>query len=583
MRNSISKVNKSLFTLAVLFLFPLTTYAEAENIKKQPWYNESYNDFQDGLLQHSDLHITRNGRTYIIDLLYSRSEDVLATLKEIFESDLSDGNMTLSHNATTNSILARFSEKSDESLISELCDVVYSVDRKTGQVLIDVLVVELNLNDKDIFDVEYKELFNNISNKSNSLVNVAVDHGNINLSDPNTVANGFKALITSGAKMKAFVNAYQQKGKATVVSSPHIVTANHREAIFKTGEKVPLIESTRPSTNGPINSYKVEEIGLQLKVTPHINRSGDIDMQVYQTIDAITNYDEKNYTARISNREATTNLTLRNGDTMILGGFIQEQKDTSESRIPILSNLPLIGKTFRSTTNTKTKTELMVFITPRIIMNPEDQNVITQNMVSKTSDRHRNALKRHLDILKQELSPLAKNQEIVLDRRSKGWEFTDDKRIAEEVVWLAPDELDVSDIVFEKKGDAPFGFGYNRSIFPAPVRTYIKPSNGIIFKRNFVLEDSKDYKSYLLKVASDNAATVYINKKQVDFDVMMKMLAGHEFTYWNREVTLPANAIKKGNNEIVVLLANDKESTDAYFDIMIIGNKEETKNNRDKR
>ena len=89
--------------------------------------------------------------------------------------------------------------------------------------------------------------------------------------------------------MKAFVNAYQQKGKATVVSSPHVVTANHREAIFKTGEKVPLIESTRPSTNGPINSYKVEEVGLQLKVTPHINRSGDIDMQVYQTIDAITN------------------------------------------------------------------------------------------------------------------------------------------------------------------------------------------------------------------------------------------------------------------------------------------------------
>lgn len=577
-----SSFNKKVVSsiLALSLLYPSFSFAEGENIMKQPWMGEEYDDYQENLTQHANLKVTRNGKTYLIDLLFSRSEDVLTTLKEVFESDLSDGNLTLSQNSTTNSILARFSDKSDESLINEICDVIYSLDRQTGQVLIDVLVVELNLTDKDIFDAEYKELFTNIAGTTNSLVNVAVDHGHINTSDPTTTATGFKALVTSGAKMKAFVTAYQQKGKATVVSSPHIVTANHREAIFKTGEKVPLIESTRPSTNGPINSYKVEEVGLQLKVTPHINRSGDIDLQVYQTIDAITNYDEKNYTARISNREATTNLTLKNGDTMILGGFIQEQRDISENRIPILGSLPLIGKAFRSTTNTKTKTELMVFITPKLIMTPEDQKAITQNMVSRRSEQHQHLSKKYLEIRKQEMSPLAPNQEIVLDRRSKGWEYTLNKKIVDDVTWISPDELDVSDIVFEKKGDAPFGYGYNRSIFPAPVRTYVKPSDGMIFKRNFVLDEDKDYKSFVLKVASDNAATVYINKKQVDFDVMMKMVDGHEFTYWNREVTIPANSIKKGENELVVLLANDVSSTDAYLDIMIIGNKKEVKKKR---
>ena len=567
---------------SVLFL-PTTSFAEGEITKNQYWHNEAYNDFHKDLTQHADLHITKNGRTYIIDLLYSRSEDVLVTLKEIFDSDLSDGNLTLSQNSVTNSIIARFSDNPDKSLVSELCEVIYSLDRQTGQVLIDVLVVELNLSDKDIFDVEYKELFSNVAGTTNSLVNVAVDHGHINLSDPNTSATGLKALITSGSKMKAFVNAYQQKGKATVVSSPHIVTANHREAVFKTGEKVPLIESTRPSTNGPINSYKVEEVGLQLKVTPHINRSGDIDMQVYQTIDAITNYDEKNYTARISNREATTNLTLKNGDTMILGGFIQEQKDISENRVPVLGSLPFIGKAFRSTTNTKTKTELMVFITPKIIMNPEEQKATTQSMVARRSNEHQKLINKYLEIRKQEMSPLASNQEIILDRRSKDWEFTSGKRIVDEIVWVSPDEIDVSDINFEKKGDAPFGYGYNRSIFPAPVRTYVKPSNGMIFRRNFVVDESKNYKSFDIKVASDNAATVYINGKQVDYDVMMKMVSGHEFTYWNREVNIPASSVKKGNNELVVLLGNDADSSDAYLDIMIIGNKEETKSKRGKR
>lgn len=573
--------NKVISILLVLsLLYPSFCFAEGENINNQPWMGEAYDDYQAELTQHADMHVTRNGRTYLIDLLFSRSEDVLATLKEVFESDLSDGNMTLSQNATTNTILARFSDKSDESLINELCDVIYSLDRQTGQVLIDVLVVELNLTDRDIFDVEYKELFTNVAGTTNSLVNLAVDHGHVNTSDPSTTATGFKVLVTSGAKMKAFINAYQQKGKATVVSSPHIVTANHREAIFKTGEKVPLIESTRPSTNGPINSYKVEEVGLQLKVTPHINRSGDIDLQVYQTIDAITNYDEKNYTARISNREATTNLSLKNGDTMILGGFIQEQKDISENRVPILGNLPIIGKAFRSTTNTKTKTELMVFITPKIIMNPEDQKAVTQNLISRRSGEHQRLSKKYLEIRKQEMTPLTPNQEIILDRRSKGWEYTLDKKIVDDVTWYCPDELDVSDINFEKKGDAPFGYGYNRSIFPAPVRTYVKPSDGMIFKRDFVLDETKNYESFIIKVASDNAATVYINKKQVDFDVMMKMVDGHEFTYWNREVTVPASSIKKGHNELVVLLANSKDSTDAYLDIMIIGNKADRKRKR---
>jgi Flp pilus assembly secretin CpaC len=567
--------NKYLKTLpiALLLLSPLPSFAEGEKIKEQPWMSESYDDFDEKLTQHAELHITRNGRTYLIDLLYSRSDDVLTTLKEIFESDLSSGNITLSHNSATNSILARFAEDPDQSLIDELCDVIYSVDRKTGQVLIDVLVVELNLNDRDIFDIEYKELFSNVAGTTNSLVNVAVDHGNINSNDPSSTTIGFKALITSGAKMKAFVNAYQQKGKAAVVSSPHIVTANHREAIFKTGEKVPLIESTRPSTNGPINSYKVEDVGLQLKVTPHINRSGDIDLEVFQTIDSITDYDEKNYTARISNREATTNLTLKNGETMVLGGFIEEHNNVNENRVPILSNLPLIGKAFRSTSKSKTKTELMVFITPKIIRTPEEGKASTRKMIARTSNPHKNMVNKYLELRKMELSPLDSNQEIILDRRSKGWEYTLDKKIVDEIVWRIPDNLDVSDLEFEKKGDAPFGFGNSRSIFPAPVRTYLKPSDGVIFKRSIFLAENSDYKSFIIKVASDNAASVYINKKLVDFDTMMKMAEGHEFTYWNREVEIPADCINKGENELVVLLGNDKDSADAYFDIMIIGNK----------
>ena len=547
--------------------------AEGEKIRQQPWMSEEYDDYDANVSQYIDTHISKNKRSYIIDLLYSRSEDVLTTLKEIFEADLSEGSFTISQNSKTNSILARFKEGTDYDSIREVFDVIYGLDRQTGQVMIDVLVVELNLSDKDFFDVEYKELFSNVAGTSNSLVSIAVDHGRINASNPDSTTNGFKALITSGSKMKAFINAYQQKGKAAVISSPHIVTANHREAVFKTGEKVPLIESTRPSTNGPINSYKVEEVGLQLKVTPHINRSGDIDMEVYQTIDSITEYDEKNFTARISNREATTNLTLRDGETMVLGGFIEEHTNVNEDKIPVLGNLPLIGKVFKSTNKNKTKTELMVFITPKVIESPEDGRTLTKTMVNRNLKSQSKMVNSYLSLRKQEASPILPNQEVIIDKRSSGWEYTIDKDIVSEIVWRIPVELDVSDLNFEKKGDAPFGFGKARSLFPAFIKTYLKPSEGVIFKRNFTIKEDSDYESYTIKVASKNGAAVYVNNRLVDHDKVMKMVEGHEFKYWNRNVVIPNSYFKKGENQIVVLLDNDEKAFSAYFDIMVLGNK----------
>ena len=115
--------------MALVLLSPLPSFAEGEKIKEQPWMNEAYDDYDEKLTQHADLHITRNGRTYLIDLLYSRSDDVLTTLKEIFESDLSSGNITLSHNSATNSILARFAEEPDQSLVDELCDSLWNFRR----------------------------------------------------------------------------------------------------------------------------------------------------------------------------------------------------------------------------------------------------------------------------------------------------------------------------------------------------------------------------------------------------------------------------------------------------------------------
>lgn len=574
-----NKLGKNLIASIIAGLFiacgSFHVYANEKEYLKEPWMGAEYDDYNEDLVQHYSETRTKNGRTEFFDLIYSRSEDVLNSLKEVFENDISAGTMTFSRNSNTNSIICRFIEDASEDLKEEVADIVRSLDRKTGQILIDVLVVEFTLTDKDLFDAEYKEIFMNIADTTNSLVNVAIDHGNINLNDPNTQTRGFKTFITSGGKMKAFLNAQKTKGNASVISSPHIVTTNHREAIFKTGEKVPIIESTRPSTNGPINSYKVEEVGLELRVTPHINRSKSIDLQVYQAINAIMSYDEKNWTARMTNREATTNLTLQDGQTMVLGGFIEEKKDSSESRVPILSNIPLIGKAFRSKTDNKVKTELMVFITPRILESPEEGMLATRRKVSSIDSRNKRTLiEKLIEKRKEEMLPINPDQEIILDRHSDGWEYAMNTDIIDEIVWRIPKIFDAKNIKFTKKGQAPFGYGKFRSQFPLPVKTYLVPSEGVIFRRNFYVEDPSLFNSYMIKVASNNAAAVYINNKLVDEDPMMKMVEGHEFEYWNREIDkISSHFIHKGENSLVVFLGNDKVAKSAYFDMMLVGNK----------
>lgn len=562
---------KKLQMLPFIFCFLLAPCILAANDASIAELGKAYDDYYPEHVQSSYKTTSQSGNCKIIYLMYSRAEDVLNTLKDIFETELNDGSLTLTFNVSTNSIIMRM-EDPDSDVSKDVLDVISSLDYKTGQVLIDVLVVELTVNDEDILNAEWKELFAAPFKQANSMLTMGLDHGNIDKNDPTSGVTGFKAFVTSGSKMKAFLNAYQKKGKAAVISSPYIVTANHREAVFKTGEKLPLIESTRPSTDGPINSYTVEEVGLELVVTPHINRAGEIDLEVSQTINSVDSYDPKTWTARMTSREAKTNLTLGNGETMVLGGFIEEKEDKIERRTPLLSNIPKIGRIFTSTSKIKKKTELMVFITPRLIGSNEDAKIMTKTMVSRGFQKEKTM--SLLNMRKKVESPLEANQDIILDRRSAGWQFAMDSDLIDDLVWQTPPTFDPDTIEYLHKGSAPFGYGTARQILPAPVKTYLKPSEGVIFKKHFYVDKPSDYKTFGIKVASDNAAAVYINGKLVDEDPMMKMKDGHDFQYWNRECNnISPKLIKKGKNTVVVFLGNEEDSTNAYMDIMIVGNR----------
>jgi len=528
-------------------------------------------DFEESRLQSSRRTTSRSGLCKTIYLMYTRAEDILATLKEVFQADMNSGAITISQNAGTNAIILRTADL-ESPIVQDVIDVINSIDFHNGQVLVDVLVVELSISDDEIFNAEWKDLIRNPARTANTLINASLDHGTIDADDPTALAEGFKAFITSANKMKLFLNALNKKGKVHVVSSPHIVTANHREAVFKIGEKLPLIDSVRPSDAGPITTFNIQEVGLELTVTPHINRAGEIDMEVSQVINAVMqdSYDAKQGTARMTTREAKTNLTVSDNDTIVLGGFIENKRDRAEHRIPVLSNLPVIGKIFTSVKNTIRKTELMVFITPRILNNKEDADVVTKTMVSRTTERDKTfAL---LETRKKVESMLEKGQHVIVDRRSHGWLYGMNTPEIDELVWQVPPKIEADKVDLPLKGSAPFGFGHSRRLLPAPVRTYLKPSKGVVFKKTFEIDDPDKFRRLGVRVSCENAASVYLNGVLVDEDPMMKMKDGHDFEYWNRKRDdIPSGLLKKGSNHVVVFLGSEKEAADGYFDMMLIG------------
>jgi general secretion pathway protein D len=168
-----------------------------------------------------------------------------------------------------------------------------------------------------------------------------------------------------------------------VLATPRIFTANNQPAEINIGQQVPYILSTLVDTNGAQTfNYGYLDVGIILDVVPRIAQSGLVTMDVQQTANELVTFTSFNAPI-INQREATTEVSVMDGQTVIIGGIIRDQVSTTVNKTPILGDIPLIGSLFRSTDKTKSKTELMVFLTPRIVHNAGQAATVTDDVKAK--------------------------------------------------------------------------------------------------------------------------------------------------------------------------------------------------------
>jgi type IV pilus assembly protein PilQ len=165
--------------------------------------------------------------------------------------------------------------------------------------------------------------------------------------------------IASNIQLDMRLNAAATAGLVKIVSTPKIATLNNKTAKITQGQSIPYVNNT--ATTG--NTTEFVQAVLSLEVKPHINSNGTIGMEIKAT----NNSAGTGSPPSINTKEATTEMLLKDGETTVIGGIYKEDDTQSEEGVPYLMDIPFLGNLFKSTSTRKIKSELLIFITPRIL------------------------------------------------------------------------------------------------------------------------------------------------------------------------------------------------------------------------
>ena len=265
----------------------------------------------------------------------------------------------------------------DEETADYIRQVIKGLDRPKAQVLIKVVFLEVTYNNSSDIGVE-----GSVTRKlASSVTGVASNIFGLAMTGASPVPPGAGIYTVLGTDLQATLRAIAQAGKSEVLSRPSILALNNQQATINLGQRVPLVTNTRFDTLGnQINTVTYQNVGIILQVTPFITSDGMVQMTVMPQTSVLADQSQwvpissgssGSVSAPVINsRSADTVVVVPDGQTVIIGGLMENNETSSDSKIPILGDLPLIGYLFKRQVKSVTKSELIIFLTPHIVNRP---------------------------------------------------------------------------------------------------------------------------------------------------------------------------------------------------------------------
>jgi general secretion pathway protein D len=276
------------------------------------------------------------------------------------------GSVTIVPDQLTNSLLVRASPED----FAVLTEAVNQLDIRPLQVLIEVLIVEAR-HDRD-FSLGTDLLLPPQGIGDDGTIGATLTGGGVG----DLV---IRIMRLGHLDLEALLRTSQSKGDVDIVSRPVLLASNNTEARFLVGSQRPFVQVSRSlPTDTPTRDQVVQyrDVGTKLTVRPTINQDGYVSLVIQQEISAATN--ETQFDAPIiSTREVATQVLVKDGQTIVLGGLRDRQRDRVRAGVPVLSGIPIVGGLFGSTSNRKSSTELYLFLTPRIIRTDAEADSVT--------------------------------------------------------------------------------------------------------------------------------------------------------------------------------------------------------------
>ena len=350
------------------------------------------------LIEKLDRPATTAGSTQVIYLKHADALKTSEVLNGLIQkrSNESGENTTIQPDESLNAIIVR----ANPGDMNQILDIIKNLDVRRAQVLIEAAIVEVTIatgrdigvetaivdEDGSTSPLASTALNGTVQNLLGSIISedgsVDVVQGLANVTGPTLAA---AKIDRGGISFGAVINALASNSNANLLSTPSILTLDNQEAKIVVGNEVPFrtgsFSTTGDGSNNPFTTIQREDVGLQLTVTPHVHDGSSVRLEIAQEITNVvdTAIGNSGFSDVVtSKRTIETMILAEDEQTIVLGGLIQDDITDTVRKVPLLGDIPGLGWFFRTTSNTRTKSNLLVFLRPTVIRSNDDATKATE-------------------------------------------------------------------------------------------------------------------------------------------------------------------------------------------------------------
>ncbi len=347
------------------------------------------------LIAHLDTPLEEGGDTQVRYLRYADAEELATKLQQHFTTQATGAAAAAGAAAPPGSTVSIWADTQTNAIVVNappklmraVTQIVDKLDIRRAQVLVEAIIVEVIADKTAELGVTWAVRDEDGSNTPIGLTNFPVNPSVLQLGtaagsdgavDPSGligdgVTIGVGRISDSGISFAAILRALEGDADTNIISTPSIVTTDNEEASLNVGQEVPFVTGSftnTGSTGGAVNPFQTinrEQLGVKLTITPQINEGNSMLLKISQEISNIAQSAEGAVDLITNERSIETTVIVDDGQILVLGGLLEDVLRESDQRVPILGSIPGLGALFRSRATDKVKTNLLVFIRPKIL------------------------------------------------------------------------------------------------------------------------------------------------------------------------------------------------------------------------